>query len=106
MPSDVRRFHRPYSVCGRADRGGRAHKDRSQLVIAMSCGLEIVIEDGTVRRRLHLNCSYPGLCIYPTSSGELDAFSFGTVCRALVSNVYNEGDDHRGYDDDIRVLVR
>src|SRR5665647_3437187 len=75
VPFDIRRVYYLYDVPGGAERGGHAHKDLSQLIIAMSGSFDVVLDDGTDTRRFHLNRSYQGLYVCPMIWRELDNFS-------------------------------
>lgn len=94
---DIRRVYYLYDVPGGAERGGHAHKDLHQLIIAMSGSFDVTLDDGLVRKRHHLNRSYYGLYVCPMIWRELDNFSSGSVCLVLASNVYSESDYYRDY---------
>lgn len=98
VPFDIRRVYYLYDVPGGATRGGHAHKDLHQLIVAMSGSFDIVIDDGKEKQRFHLNRSYQGLYICPMIWRELDNFSSGSVCMVLASNLYDEDDYYRDYD--------
>jgi hypothetical protein len=98
VPFDVRRVYYLYDVPGGAERGGHAHKNLHQLLIAMSGSFDVVLDDGRLRKRFHLNRSYYGLYIGPMIWRELDNFSSGSICLVLASEVYDESDYHRDYD--------
>ena len=70
-----------------------------QLIIAMSGSFDVVLDDGHEQRRIHLNRSYNGLYVCPMIWRELDNFSSGSVLMVLASNVYDEDDYYRNYDD-------
>ncbi|RCK27273.1 WxcM domain-containing protein [Thalassospira profundimaris] len=97
IPFDIQRVYYLYDVPGGATRGGHAHKDLHQLIVAMSGSFDILIDDGTKKKRFHLNRSYQGLYICPMIWRELDNFSSGSVCMVLASNRYDEDDYHRDY---------
>jgi len=99
VPFDIRRVYYLYDVPGGAERGGHAHKNLSQLIIAMSGSFDVVLDDGTEKRRFHLNRSYQGLYVCPMIWRELDNFSSGSVCMVLASNTYDEADYYRDYDE-------
>ena len=46
-----------YDIPGGAERGGHAHKELQQLIIAMSGSFDVVLDDGYTTERLHLNRS-------------------------------------------------
>ena len=86
-----------YDVPGGAERGGHAHKELQQLIIAMSGSFDVIIDDGKDKTRIHLNRSYHGLYICPMIWRELDNFSSGSVCMVPASNRYAEYDYYRDY---------
>ena len=98
VPFQIQRVYYLYDVPGGADRGGHAHKDLSQLIVAMAGSFDVVIDDGIAKKRYHLNRSYYGLYICPMIWRELDNFSSGSVCMVLASNRYDEADYYRDYD--------
>jgi WxcM-like, C-terminal len=97
VPFDIRRVYYLYDVPGGAERGGHAHKNLHQLLIAMSGSFDVVLDDGRRRKRFHLNRSYYGLHIGPMIWRELDNFSSGSICLVLASAPYDESDYHRDY---------
>ncbi len=99
IPFDIARVYYLYDVPGGAERGGHAHKDLHQLIIAMSGSFDVVLDDGKEKRRFHLNRSYYGLYVCPMMWRELDNFSSGSVCMVLASNYYDESDYYRDYQD-------
>lgn len=98
VPFDIARVYYLYDVPGGAERGGHAHKALQQLIIAMSGSFDVVLDDGAEKRRVHLNRPYFGLYVCPMIWRELDNFSSGSVCMVLASNVYDESDYYRDYD--------
>ena len=98
VPFLIKRVYYLYDVPGGSDRGGHAHKDLHQLIIAMSGSFDVVLDDGSEKKRIHLNRSYHGLYICPMVWRELDNFSSGSVCMVLASNLYDPEDYYRDYD--------
>ena len=97
VPFAVQRIYYLYDVPGGAERGGHAHKNLHQLIIAMSGSFDVVLNDGREQRRVHLNRSYYGLYICPMIWRELDNFSSGSVSMVLASAYYDEDDYYRDY---------
>lgn len=97
IPFDIQRVYYLYDVPGGAERGGHAHKGLQQLIIAMSGSFDVVLDDGQVKRRIHLNRSYTGLYVCSMIWRELDNFSSGSVLMVLASNRYEEDDYYRDY---------
>lgn len=104
IPFQIERVYYLYDVPGGADRGGHAHKGLQQLIVAMSGSFDVVLDDGHEKKRIHLNRSYQGLYICPMIWRELDNFSSGSVCMVLASNIYDESDYYRDYDQFIKAL--
>jgi hypothetical protein len=99
VPFEIKRVYYLYDVPGGAQRGGHAHKNLQQLIVAMSGSFDVVIDDGQERRRHHLNRSYCGLYLPPMTWRELDNFSSGSVCMALASLPFDEADYYRDHDE-------
>lgn len=97
VPFDIERVYYLYDVPGGAERGGHAHKALHQLIIAMSGSFDVVLDDGSNKKRIHLNRSYNGLYVCPMIWREIDNFSSGSVCMVLASNRYEEADYYRSY---------
>lgn len=99
LPFDVRRIYYLYDVPGGEERGGHAHKELSQLIVAASGSFDVVLDDGNVKRTISLNRPYQGLYIVPGIWRELNNFSSGAVCLVLASMPYQESDYIREYDE-------
>jgi hypothetical protein len=97
IPFDIQRVYYLYDVPGGAERGGHGHKGLHQLIISMSGSFDVVLDDGTNKKRVHLSRSYYGLYVCPMIWRELDNFSSGSVCMVLASNKYDEADYYRSY---------
>jgi len=93
----IQRAYYLYDVPGGAMRGGHAHKALHQLIIAMSGSFDVLLDDGSQRKRFHMNRSYYGLYVCPMIWRELDNFSSGAVCLVLASEMYDESDYFREY---------
>lgn len=99
---DIKRVYYLYDVPGGSERGGHAHKNLHQLIIAMSGSFDVLLDDGKDKKRVHLSRSYYGLYICPMIWRELDNFSSGSVCMVLASNKYDEEDYYRDYEEFMR----
>jgi dTDP-4-dehydrorhamnose 3,5-epimerase-like enzyme len=106
IPFDIRRVYYLYDVPGGAERGGHAHKELSQLIIAMSGSFDVILHDGREKKRFHLNRSYQGLYVCPMMWRELDNFSSGSVCMVLASNSYDESDYYRDFKQYLEALPK
>ncbi|MBX3678153.1 MAG: WxcM-like domain-containing protein [Rhodocyclaceae bacterium] len=98
IPFDIKRVYYLYDVPGGADRGGHAHKELHQFIVAMSGSFDVVLDDGERQRRFHLNRSFSGLYVAPMMWRYLDNFSSGAVCMVLASEFYDPADYYYDYD--------
>lgn len=98
VPFEIKRVYYLYDIPGGAERGGHAHKELQQLIIAMSGSFDVVLDDGYATERLHLNRSSYGLYVGTMVWREIDNFSSGSVCMVLASTLYDEADYYRDYD--------
>lgn len=102
VPFDIKRTYYLYDVPGGESRGGHAHKELRQLIIAASGSFTVTLDDGMVKRTFLLNRPYQGLLVIPGIWRTLDDFSSGAVCLVLASHVYDESDYIRDYDKFLR----
>lgn len=99
VPFDVKRVYYLYDIPGGEERGAHAHKELHQLIVAASGSFDVVLNDGNVKRTFTLNRPYQGLLVVPGIWRELNNFSSGSVCLVLASQVYDEKDYIREFDE-------
>ena len=105
IPFEIKRVYYLYDVPGGESRGGHAHKQLQQFIIAATGSFDVILDGGSSQERYHLNRSYYGLYVPPMVWRELDNFSSGSVCLCLVSDYFDEEDyirDHAVF----KTLVR
>ena len=98
IPFDVRRIYYLYDIPGGESRGGHAHKELYQLVIAASGAFDVLLDDGQNKKIVTLNRPDYGLMIVPGIWRELFGFSSGAICLVLASHKYEKEDYIRDYD--------
>lgn len=99
VPFKIRRVYYLYDVPGGETRAGHAHKTLQQFIIAASGSFDVIIDDGYRRATFHLNRSYYGLYLPPMVWRELANFSSGSVCLVLASELFDEHDYIRDYEE-------
>lgn len=99
VPFDVQRVYYLYDVPGGEERGGHAHRELRQLIVAASGSFDVIIDDGKLKRTITLNRPYMGLLVVPGIWRELVNFSSGSVCLVLASHLYSEEDYFRNYNE-------
>jgi hypothetical protein len=102
VPFPIKRLFYIYDVPGGASRGGHAHHDVEQLIVAVMSSFDVVLDDGKERRTVTLNRAYYGLYVPKMIWSELVNFSSGAVCLVLASGLYVEEDYLRRYEDFMR----
>lgn len=103
VPFEISRVYYLYDVPGGASRGGHAHKELEQLIVAASGSFDVILDDGLNRRTIHLNRPYFGLLMPRLIWRELVNFSSGGICLVLASQIYCPDDYIRDHDELIRV---
>ena len=106
VPFDIKRVYYLYDVPGGTTRGGHAHRNLRQLIIAASGSFDVILDDGKKRSKYSLNRSYHGLYIPTMHWREIENFSSGAVCMVLASEHYDESDYIYDYEDFVKRSAR
>ena len=96
---NIKRCYYLYDIPGGAARGGHAHKNLHQLIVAASGSFEVRIDDSYECQTILLNQPDQGLYLPPGLWRELDNFSAGSICLVLASEKYSEADYIRDYNE-------
>lgn len=99
IPFDIKRVYWTYDVPSGECRGGHAHKALYQVIVAMSGSFKVVLDNGHETKEVLLNHPWEGLVITPGIWRTLEDFSSGAVCMVLASELYDEEDYIREYDE-------
>ncbi|KAA1247203.1 FdtA/QdtA family cupin domain-containing protein [Aquimarina sp. RZ0] len=98
IPFETKRVYYLYDVPSDACRGGHAHINLYQFLIALSGSFDVLLNDGYNKKNITLNKPNKGLLIKPGIWRELENFSSGSVCLVLASEVFEEKDYIRDFD--------
>lgn len=99
IPFCIKRVYYTYDIPSGAERGGHAHRELSQIIIAVSGSFEVTLDDGTNCKSVFLNKPNSGLLIQPGIWREINNFSSGSIVLVLASDLYKEEDYIRNYED-------
>lgn len=97
FPFPIKRIYYLYDIPGGATRGGHSHKILQQFIIAASGSFDVLIDDGRLKKVIHLDRPDFGLLILPGIWRELINFSSGAICLVLASEKFTEDDYIRDY---------
>ena len=104
VPFEVKRVYYLYDIPGGEARGGHAHKELEQFIVAGSGAFDVLIDDGSNKKVIRLDRPDVGLHIVPGIWRELLNFSSGSICLVLASHKYDEADYLREYASFIKYL--
>jgi dTDP-4-dehydrorhamnose 3,5-epimerase-like enzyme len=104
IPFDIARVYYLYDVPGGAMRGGHAHKELQQLIVAVMGAFDVVLDDGMNKKAVRLDRAYYGLYIPTMIWRELENFSSGGISLVLASLPYDESDYYRDYDNFLKAI--
>lgn len=99
VPFAIERLYYLYDVPGGSFRGGHAHKELRQLIIAVSGSFDVLLDDGREKKTVTLNRPQIGLEVCPMIWREINNFSSASVCLVIASNKFEEADYYRDYEE-------
>lgn len=99
VPFDIKRVYYLYDVPSDSERGGHAHINLYQFLIAISGSFDVHLNNGNSEQIITLNKPDKGILIKPGIWRELRNFSGGSVCLVLASEVFEESDYIRDFKD-------
>lgn len=102
VPFDVKRVFHIYDVPAGASRGGHAHIQIYEFIVAAAGSFTVTVDDGDTRRTFLLNRPFQGLLIVPGVWLTLDDFSSGAIALVLTSDHFDSTDHIKDYNDFIR----
>ncbi len=106
VPFDIKRVYYLYDVPAGAERGGHAHKKLQQFLVALSGSFDVILNDGKEEKIVTLNKPFEGLLITNGIWRELKNFSSGAVCLVVASDVFEEADYIREFDEFLAISAK
>ncbi len=99
VPFPIRRVYYLYDVPGGESRGGHAHRELEQLIVAISGSFVVRVDEGTSTARFEMSLPWKGLYIPSMCWREIEDFSTNSVCLVLASQPYDESDYIRSHEE-------
>lgn len=99
VPFLIKRVYYLYGVPNNVFRGGHAHKETLELLIALNGSFEVNLNNGVENMSVLWDQPNKGLLIKSGVWKKIDNFSPGSVCLVLASDVYEESDYIRDFDE-------
>lgn len=97
LPFVIKRVYWVYDVPGGGRRGGHAHRQCKEVIIAVSGAFTVTLDNGKEKKSYFLNHPYQGLLVETGIWRTLEDFSSGAVCLVLASEEFEEDDYIRDY---------
>lgn len=104
VPFDIKRVYYMYDTVKGVRRGFHAHKQLKQILICVKGSCKILLDDGTEKAEVTLDEPNKGLLIESHLWREMFDFSDDAVLMVLASELYDEADYIRNYDDFIKYV--
>lgn len=99
IPFEIKRVYYMYDTKEGVHRGFHAHKSLEQILICIHGTCKILLDNGFEKKIVSLEKPYEGLYISNDIWREMYDFSSDAVLMVLASDVYNENDYIRNYDE-------
>ena len=97
LPFAIQRVYYLFDVPSTSRRGGHAHREQIEVLVALSGSFEVILDNGNEKKSVLLNKPNKGLLIPEFTWRELENFSSGAVCLVISSGVFAEEDYIRDY---------
>lgn len=104
IPFEIKRVYYMYDTIKGVRRGFHAHKKLQQILICTSGSCKIHLDDGKETAEVTLDKPYEGLLIGNNLWREMYDFSEGAVLMVLASEMYDESDYIRNYDEFLKFV--
>lgn len=104
IPFEIKRIYYILDTLPNVKRGFHAHKSLQQVLICTSGICKIMLDNGTNKETIVLDKATEGLYISGCIWREIYDFAPGTVLLVLASDLYDESDYIRNYEEYINYL--
>lgn len=106
IPFEIKRVYYMYDTLSNVRRGFHAHKKLQQILICIHGSCKIHLDDGDKSTEVLLDKPFEGLYVSNDMWREMYDFSEDAVLMVLASELYDESDYIRNYDEFIKYINR
>lgn len=99
IPFHIKRVYYMYGTANGVIRGYHAHKSLQQILVCIHGGCKIKLDNGKEQKIVMLEKPYEGLYVSNAMWREMFDFSSDAVLMILASELYDESDYIRNYDE-------
>ena len=104
IPFEIKRVYYMYDTAEGVRRGFHAHKSLEQILVCIHGSCKILLDNGSEKKIVPLEKPYEGLYISNDMWREMYDFSPDAVLMVLASQVYDEADYIRDYDEFLKFV--
>lgn len=106
IPFTIRRVYYMYDTAADVVRGYHAHKSLEQILICLHGCCKIRLDNGYEKKVVPLEKPYEGLYVANNMWREMYDFSSDAVLMVLASDLYDESDYIRDYDEYLKYMKK
>jgi len=104
IPFRIKRIYYMYDTVEGVRRGLHAHKSLEQILVCINGSCKVLLDNGKEKKVIPLEKPYEGLYIANDMWREMFDFSNDAVLLVLASEVYDESDYIRNYDEFFKMV--
>lgn len=104
IPFHIKRIYCIYNVSHNAERGFHAHRKLEQVAVCVSGSCTMLLDNGKEKESIVLSTPYKGLYIGSNIWRVMQSFSKDCVLVVLASELYDESDYIRNYDEFLKEI--
>lgn len=104
IPFRIKRVYYMYNTKEQVVRGLHAHKNLEQILVCIHGSCKVRLDNGKEKKVVHLEKPYEGLYVANNIWREMFDFSEDAVLLVLASEIYDEKDYMRDYDEFLKYV--
>ena len=104
IPFQIKRVYFMYDTTADTIRGKHAHKELEQILVCIHGSCKILLDNGIEKKIVPLEKPYEGLYVANDMWREMFDFSSDAVLLVFASEVYDESDYIRNYDEFLKFV--